>query len=305
MRTGLGLLAGIAAVLLAIFFLDVVRRHIEEGPRLIVVTEAAPELDPGSAVWVGGRRAGRVVSVRFREAEPGKAAPILIEAVLQREVADVLREDAAARIVKSGLMAPMVLDLRPGSPDRPPFDFDDTLRSTVSLIDQDRALALVDTLGLALEESRALGRRLRTALEDGEGTATALRRDPALLSALERRLRSLEDLLFGGPEGGRGTLARIATDTALSASLERVSSSLERLSTGGNPVPGELLTALDGLQASLIALERDLETGRGALGRALHDTAIYRQADLLGARLDSLRRELLESPLRWLRFRLF
>lgn len=310
-RPGLWLIGGLTAVALAVFFLDEIFRAVEEGPRLIVASEAAPELEAGADVWVAGRSAGRVLWVRFGDdRDPRSGTPILLKAALHREVAGVLRQDATAQITQEGLMAPTVLSLDPGSPESPPFDFRDTLRAAVTLVDQDRTLALLDTLRAATEEARPLGARLRDALERGGGTAAALRRDTTTLPSLERRLEALDRLLFGS-EGSGGSLGRMMGDTTLAATIEAVSASLSRLS-GAEPEPGrpetamrDLLAALDDLQASLVALERDLRAGRGTLGRALYDTAIVQQARLLEARMDSLRRELLENPLRWLRFRLF
>lgn len=309
-RPGLWLIAGLTAVSLTVFFLDEIRRAIEEGPRLVVASEAAPELEAGADVWVAGRSAGRVLWVRLRDdRDPRSGAPILLKAALHRDVAGVIRRDATARITQAGVMAPTVLSLDPGNPENPPFDFRDTLRAAVTLVDQDRTLALLDTLRAATEEARPLRTRLRDALDRGGGTAAALRRDTATLRSLERRLEALDRLLFGS-EGRGGSLGRMMGDTTLAATIETVAASLDRLSAGrdsgtAGTATRELLTALDGLQASLAALERDLRAGRGALGRALYDTAIVQQARLLEARMDSLRRELLENPLRWLRFRVF
>lgn len=310
-RGGLWLISGLAAAAFAVFFLDELRRAVEEGPRLVVVGPAAPDLAAGATVWVAGRPAGRVLSVRFRDdPDPRRAGAIVVEAALHREAAGVLRADASARITQEGVMAPTVLSLDPGSPDRPPFDFGDTLRGSVTLLDQDRTLALLDTLRATMEESRPLARRLRATLAEGDGTWATLRRDSTALRGLERRLRTLDRLLFGGPEGGDGTLGRMLRDTTVATSLEGLAASLDRLaaareSGGAETALRELLETLDGLQGSLLALERDLRRGRGALGRALHDTAILQQTRLLRARTDSLRRELLQHPLRWLRVRLF
>lgn len=310
LRPGLLLMAGITATLLVIFFLDEVRRAVEEGPRLYVVTQAAPRLQPGSVVWVAGRPAGRVLSVRFRDPDPDGAETIVIEAVVERYAVGVIREDASARIVASGLMAPVILSVRPGSPARPPFDFADTLRSTVALVDQDRALALVDTLRAELARARPAAARLRAMLENGGGTLAALRRDTSLAAGLEHGFRRLEALLYPAADEESGSLARLAADTALATRLERIGQALRRLAAERDSAETEtaveaLLAALSGLQSSLAALEYDLQAGRGALGRFLYDSAVLRERVLLEARTDSLRLELLRHPLRWLRFRLF
>lgn len=312
MRGGLGILAALAAAVLVGFLLDQILRAVQEGPRLVVVSPTAPGLGPGAAVWVAGRPAGRVLSVRLR---PGSATRddniTVIRAVLHREAIGVLREDASARVAPAGLMAPTVLSLSPGSPERPPHDFRDTIRATVALLDQERALARIDSLSAALETVRGPALRLRSALEEGDGTLAALRRDPSLLARLEERRGELERLLGLSGEGKPGGLARFFADPELAAGLERTAASLRRLEearrepSGAGPALDEVVAALGSLAARLDALERDLERGHGSLGRALADPEVARQRDLLAAQFDSLRAELLARPLRWLRIRLF
>ncbi|MFQ5679230.1 MAG: MlaD family protein [Gemmatimonadota bacterium] len=308
MRPGLAVLAGIAAAALAIFFLDEAERAAQEGPRLVVLTEAAPELEPGSTVWVAGRPAGRVLSVRFRNPTPGGKENVVIEAVLRRGAASVVRQDAKARIVSSSLLAPMVLSIRPGSPERPPFDFRDTLRSTVSLIDQDRALALMDTLRRTAEAARPLARRLAGEARSGSGTLAALRRDELTLPRLEERLERLQSLL--APEG-EGSLARFLADTALALGLERTTASLRRWSatldsvrTAGTDA-AEIAAVLERLEGRLAEMQSRAAQGYGTLGRTLHDPAILEQVELLQARLAAARSEVLANPFRYLRVRLF
>ena len=114
----------------AVFVSDVIERMLVEGPELTVVAPRASELEPGSAVWVAGTPAGRVLEVGFLDPDsPGER--LLIRAVLHRDIGRVVREDATAIVRRSGLLAPNVLSVDPGSPEQPPYDFRDTLAVSI------------------------------------------------------------------------------------------------------------------------------------------------------------------------------
>lgn len=307
-RTGLLLMAVLLAAALLVFFMDEIRRSLEEGPHLVVEMDEAPALEPGSGVWVAGRPAGRVTRVRFQASEGGAAGSVVIDAVLHREVGGTVRADATARVRESSLLAPMVLAIRPGSPDAPPYDFSDTLRRITESVDREDVSALADSLRTLLREARPVASRFARTVREGPGTLARLRADTLLEAELGRSLARLDRLL---PRGRHGFLARMARDTLLSAHLRSIAASLRELRTLGAREGRDagdleaLRRILDRLAARLDAVEGDLARGRGTLGRALYDSAILYQTRLLRSRMDSLRAELVAHPLRWLRFRIF
>lgn len=307
-RSGLLLMAGLLVVVLLVFFMDDLRRELEEGPRIVVEMEEAQALEPGSQVWVAGRPAGRVTRVRFQAPEEDRPGAVVIEAVLHREVAGAVRADATARVRESSLLAPMVLAIRPGTPDAPPYDYSDTLRRITESYGREDVMALADSLRTMLRETRPVAERFLETMREGSGTLGRLRADTVLAADLERGMERLDRLLRRAEAGFPG---RMAGDTLLALHLRSVAGTLRELRDlreEREGVPGEverLRRTFDGLVARLDAVEEDLVRGRGTLGRAMHDSAIPEQARLLRARLDSVRAELVAHPLRWLRFRLF
>lgn len=302
-RTGAGLLAALALVLAAVFLSDIVLRELSEGPRVTVAAAEARALEPGSPVWVGGVPAGRVTAIRFRHARREEQPPILIRAVLREDAAGTLRADATAQIRAPALLAPSVLALRPGRADRP-FDFGDTLRAEPPLDRQD-VRARIDSLSDALVALEPLADSLGSRLTEGPGTLAALRGDEALRAELRRAADRV--LRLAGEVPG-GTAARLAADTTATASLERSVDRVRRLAEGlrAEAGRGDSLTREMALLAERLgSLARRLETGRGTLGRLLHDEALHRERRRLEAQMDSLRAEVLADPLRWLRVRLF
>lgn len=298
-RTGVLQIALIAAVAAAVFFLDVVLREAAEGPELVVRAPAAREMTPGAEVWVAGVPAGRVTAVRFGD-EAGGEAPVLIRTVLRGEAASVLRSDASAAIRQSALLAPSVVAVTPGKSPRP-FDFSDTLRAR-TLVGGDELRSRLDSLAGELRALRPLGRRLGRRLEEGPGTLAALRSDTALLRELEG-LPDRVDALAGRIPSG--SAARLAADDSLAATWDSLARRARRIARGIGEGAGPLEAALDSLAASASAMGRRLEEGRGSLARFLGDGALARELRTMRARTDSVRRELLAEPLRWLRFRLF
>ncbi|MFQ5688871.1 MAG: MlaD family protein [Gemmatimonadota bacterium] len=308
-RIGLGLM-GLAVLLsLAAFFLDQIRRSLADGPRVVVTAPEAREIEPGSEVRVAGQPAGRVVAVHFsapRGSEPGH---VIVEAVLRRAAAGFVRADASARVQRTGMLAPMVLEIDPGHGDRPPFDFSDTLRTTQATIIPEKILAKADSLRALMSDVEPQARKLQVALLQGSGTLAALSRDSLLLQDLADHLARLDDFLTRHRDGGsvgkilRDTLIRTAVDSTR-AKLEGLArmraSALERRAG-----VADLEATLEDLSARLDSLGRGLEAGRGTGGRLLYDPELSRQMELLVARRDSLVRELFGNPFRWLRFRIF
>lgn len=319
-RTGLLLLAALAALALAVFFSDAIRREVEEGPRLLVVAREAPGIAPGSSVWVAGHPSGRVTSVEFLSPRLAERGDVLIQAVLQRDVVGAIRADATASVEPSALLAPEVLAIDPGSPSAPPFDFADTLRTEETEMRAEEVMALGDSLLVLLRDLRPLGERLRAELREGGGTLPALGRNPETMEAVDRRLERLSDIL-ARLDRGEGSAGRLLADTALPVHVRRLRARLDSLgallerrafTAGGGRGPAEavgsppsLATALERLARRTAALDSLLETGAGTAGQLLHDDAIARETRLLRSRLDSLRVDLARRPLRWFRLRIF
>lgn len=307
-RIGAGLIAGIAIVSLTVFFLDAIERATSDGPRVTMLADAAPGLEPGSTVWVAGRPVGRVLRLDFRPPGEVEGGVVIIEAVLQRGVGPILRADASAQIGASGLLEPEIIAIDPGTSTLPPWDFADTLRAPTDALTEEDLRAMADTLlqaRVALAESL---RGLRERIRRGGGTLAAFEANPEVLETVGERTRRLGRLVE--EEIPDGTLGRLGRDTLITWRLERIRARMARLDSlpGRRNALDELeraTGALDGLHARIARLSEGLDRGEGTAGRALRDGEIARQTALLRARLDSLVVELMRDPSRWLRVRVF
>lgn len=304
LRPGLLLLGGLAVVAGSIFFLDVVLRELAEGPELIVTAAEARDLEVGAAVWVAGVPGGRVTAIRFLPPGGKASRRVVLRTSLRSDVAETMRRDASAVIRASALLAPAVVDVRPGRAEAP-YDFSDTLRAA-NQIDREELQARADSVFERLATLQPLADRLRTRLTEGPGTFAAFARDDALRASLARSLERLDALAARASEG---SAARLAADTGLHRALDRVRDRGAALADDGPGSPGwmegDLRAEMEELRQGLGWLTGRVTGTRGTAGRLRTDPALDREARLLRARLDSVRTELLSRPFRWLRFRLF
>lgn len=306
LRLGAAILVLLGVAAAAVFFVDSLERELSEGPQLYVEAASAGGVEVGSDVWIAGIRAGRVEAVRLERPGSGHG-PVLIQAVLERGAARLLRADASASLRASALLAPDVVALDPGTEVGRPFRFEDTLVARPALRVAE-LLARADTLRARLHRLAPDGRALVSRLENGPGTLASFRAHPGRLDSLRMDLARSRRLALAS---GGGTAVRILRDTALRREAHRVRARIAAFAAPGGPLArsrrerAALSATLDSLRHRKRLLDARLAEGRGTAGRVLHDRAIQRERALFRARMDSVRTELFAHPLRWLRFALF
>jgi len=306
-RIGFLLIAIVVAVSVVAFFIDSLERATVEGPRITVTTTSAPGVEPGTGVWVAGRPVGRVLSVEFRPPRDGEDR-IVIEAVLERGVDDVLRADATVTIQAGALLEPVILAIQPGTGSAPRRDPDLPLRAITEQLDPEALLAMAEELGRAGERLRDEASRVKSVITRENGTLTRLAADPDVLAESGALLARVDTVMRR--EVPNGTVGRFAEDTLISQRLVRIRerlADLDTLRTRERAVRSleETMTALTGFQDRLLRISQRLDQGEGTAGRAMRDGEIDRQLSLLRARLDSTFVEFMKRPDRWLRVTVF
>jgi len=272
-RIGFLLIALVVAVSVIVFFIDSLERATVEGPRITVTTPSAPGVEPGTAVWVAGRPVGRAVSLEFRG--PGEGPDrIVIDAVLQRGVDEVLRADATVTIQAGALLEPVILAVRPGTGSAPRRDPDLPLRATTEQLDPDSLLALAETLGRAGERLRDQADRTRSVIARSDGTLPLLAEHPDVLAEAGAMLERVNTVVRR--ELPDGALGKFAQDTLINRRLARIRrrlAGLDTLHARERAVRSlqETTTALSAFQDRLVRISRRLDEGEGTAGRALRD----------------------------------
>ncbi len=305
-RGGSAIIAALVLLMMGVFFLDTAVRARTEGPRVTVLATSAPGLRAGSTVLVAGRPVGRVISVGLGNTN-SPVERVLIEAALERSATLILRANAHAEVAASDLLGPLLVVIDPGD-SADPWDYRDTLRSAGQPLDQERVRALADTLLLAMRGLREGVAEARTTLENAPGSLQRFNDDPAQLQGFRANLALLERILIDDLPAS--SIGRLATDTLIEAAAARIRGRAADLK--GDPgrdgaIRGleRATEAFDGLTSRIDLLVQGLEAGEGTAGRVLMDGELSRQIELLRTGLRTLTEEMMRSPERWLRVRVF
>ena len=304
-------LAGLVAA--TVFSSDAIVRARLEGPRITVLAHSASGLGPGSAVWVAGRPMGRVLSISFRPVDSAVADAshpdhVVIDAVLERVAAPILRTDATAEVRESDLMAPVIVAVQPGTGSAPPWNFSDTLRAAGRPLDPEVVLALADTLLQSIRSLEARASEARHTIASAQGSFRRLGEEPETMEGLRRSLETFRGLVER--DLPRSSLSRLATDSLVGNAVGRVRERVAALDASPERRASRrsleaTVAALDAMGTRLSSLARRIERGEGTMGRALMDGEIRRQFDALRATAAALAEELMADPSRWLRVRVF
>lgn len=306
-RVGALLILVIGVVATAVFFLDALVRITTEGPHITVMTQSAPGVEPGTAVWVAGRDVGRVLSVEFKEPTRG-IERIEVVAVLERGVERFIRADATVNIQPGALLEPVVVVIHPGSPNRATWDLDVPFTTTNETVDPEALVEMGAALRASGDSLRGEAERLRSAIRRGGGSIALLADNPDVLREAGSTMEEAAEVLTR--DLPHGNLGRLAADTLIAARLARIRERLATLDTLGTRDRAiqsfeETSAAMEAFENRLLALSDRLDSGEGSAGRWLRDGEIGQQLGLLRARIDSMSVELARYPDRWLRVKVF
>lgn len=305
-RQGFLLLGSLTVISTAVFFVDNVQRRIADGPTIVVTAPSARNLRVGDDVWVAGKRAGRVVAVSLLDPDSAGTDVVAVSATIRKAFEHTVRADSRVRVAASGLLAPKVVAIQPGSLAAVKLLTGDTLK-TERLIGPDSLLALGRMARGALDTLEEVSERLRRRIAEGGGTLMALRHDGEIgprLALARSRAETLSAL------ARESRLASLASDPEVRETMSRALARL-RVSgaEGGQGLRPDslmvLLQEVDALRTRLESIGADLREGRGTAGRLVSDDELQKQRDELRQGIDAVRAELMRNPLRWLRFRLF
>ncbi len=304
---GVAILVVLSLVSIVTFFGDAVRRARAEGPRVTVLAGEVEGLERGSAVWIAGKPAGRVLDIRFQDVEGPPEERVAIETVLLRDAIPYVMADARVTIGASGLLAPSVVKIGPGTSSAVPLQAGDSLTAS-GRPDLDDFRLIADSVRRALAESSRGMAQIRDRMVREDGSSLGLLRDTSLVAALETGRVRLERLSLAFREG-RG-LARALREDTIRNSLRRAGTRISELvASGGVRARSDSLRALGATLETLLRNAGELASGveraEGTAGRAVRDSALDVAIRKTRAQLDSLSADLGQNPLAWLRIRLF
>jgi len=295
------LILGLAAVGLAIFYLDVIQRALRPTYSVHVLLPDAPGIRPGTPVTVAGIEAGRVTRVALAPVNSDSLAKAVLTLELGTAVRPQVRRDSDVRLRQTRLLGDPIVDVVPGSLAAGALPPGDTLRGR-HRPDPAAALARARDLGAAFDSLRGPAQRLAAAWQATQPAAVAAARR---LSAAQAELRSLGAAYRTGPlaarlqdQEWRAAIGRTRTAAAELRSLFRRGAGLREAAVLG-PELARLAARADTLSREFHRLEAALTTPGGVPAPLGRDTALARALRAARAELDSLIVETRRNPLRF------
>ncbi len=279
----IGLLVTVALTLgsLAVFFIDETRKAIEDRYTLYFHTFTTQTLRPRAPVWLAGQPVGQVTRIRFEPPSRGRGELLHVELSLEARVQPLITEGAAAQVITSGLIGEAVVNIVPVSVPSPPLlDLSDL--PTAAEIDPAQILGRLRELSDSIRPVAEHWRRVLDVALDGPGTVTRFIQRPAETRALAERLDRMSQN-FEQMSRVAANFSDVFTDPGVRAALERIGPRLEKLGadwqlSGGSVAAfnGDtaLAARLDRISSSASRISERLSSGRGTLGRLMHDRVL-------------------------------
>ena len=307
-RVGLVLLTSLVILSLGMFFIGNVGDVFGTRYRLVTLMASAAGLVPGAPVQVAGQNAGRVDRIEFIRPEdrPPTGEAVAVWLAVDIEIRDQVRSDSRARVRTQGLLGDRLIDIEPGSADRPVLEEGDTLAAAPALNYQE----LLGQAADAVQNLTSLAENLSAVTDGllaGEGALGQMLVD-------DRLYRNLVDLSDGlnaviGPVAeGQGFLGRLIREDTLYHRLVAATAGLDSLTAAimsGSGTLGQLVRsdslyrALSSSATRTDSLLARLERGDGSLGRLITDEGLYEELLRTMVDLNALLQDVREDPKRF------
>lgn len=308
-RVGIVLIVALTILGLGVFLIGDIGDVFGTRYRVVTLMESAAGLVPGAPVQVAGQNVGQVDRIEFippEERPPGGEA-VAVWLGVNVEIREQIRADSRARVRTQGLLGDRLIDIEPGSPDRPVLEEGDTLAAAPALSYQE----LLGQAADAVQSLTTLSRDLTEALAGvsrGEGTLGQLLVDDSLYAELVE-LAAATNAVLDPLERGEGALGRLLRDEALYDRLVSTTAGLDTLTrdllegegTLGRLVRSDsLYAALAGAATRADSLLGAVSRGEGMFGRLVTDPRLYEELLKTVVDLNALLEELRAEPGRFI-----
>ncbi len=303
LKVGMVAVAGIVALALGVLLFARVGALHGNKSRIVILTDHAPGVLPGTEVWLAGERIGLVDKIEFRPISADTSRRVAIHATILESFMPQVRKNAHADIRPGGnLIGSPVVYISSGTPRNPPARDGDTIstksvgvikdvgENVTQLVSRLTVLADSGSKALALlnSEAGAAGAFTRGGLpriasvsgsmsaimskaSKGNGSAGLLARGDIGLRL--RRVLSAKDSLTSMLNSGNGNIGRFRRDSTLGPTIAHMKSEVDSL--------------------------RGLMSG-SSLTKVRTDTALTSQLRIVRAQLDSLMTDIKKHPRKYL-----
>ncbi len=304
-RVGIVLLFTLAVLAVGILFIGDVGDVFGSRYRLLTLMESAAGLVKGAPVQVAGQNVGQVDRVEFIRPEdrPPTGEAVAVWLGIDVAIQDQIRADSRARVRTQGLLGDRLIDIEPGSADRPVLREGDTLQAAPALSYEELLAQAADAVQslttLSNDLTATLGR-----VSSGEGSLGQLLVDDDLYRGLVSLNENLNGVL-APLVSGEGALGQLLRDPEL---YDRMVAATARLDSAtalvveGDGTLGQLVRS-DSLYRSLTSaafradsLLAAIERGDGALGQLVTDESLYEELLKTVVDLNAFLQDVRENP---------
>jgi phospholipid/cholesterol/gamma-HCH transport system substrate-binding protein len=252
-------------------------------------------LKTGAPVNLEGVTIGEVKKVQVVTDPARKLTPIRVEMKLNPNFNSSVRTDTLAALATVGVLGDTVVDLDSKTATGPPISDGAELHPTETPSIQDVVKAsqgTIESVNLILAKLD----RIIEGLQNGEGSAGKLIKDPMLYNQTASTLQELHTLATN-LNSGRGTVGKLLTDDQLYNRLNDAANKLDTVATNlsdGKGSAGKLLkddTLYNNLNETVTnanELISQINHGKGSLGKLAHDPEFAKKLDDTITKLDSI-----------------
>ncbi len=249
----------------------------------------------GGEVQFQGVTIGEVTKVLVSIDPARRVAPVHVTMKIDPKFQGSLHKDSTASLTKVGLVGDTVVDinsqlasgplLQDGDqlPSNEPTDIDAVMKSSKTTL---------DTLNTTLAKLNGIV----TGLQNGEGTAGQLIKNPALYNNASETIGQLRQLATN-INSGKGSVGKLMHDDELYNRLDDTANKLDTIAnnlSAGKGTAGKLLnddTLYNNLNSTVShanSILAEADAGRGGLGLLVKDPKFAKQLDQTMTRLDKL-----------------
>ncbi|HOT35531.1 MAG TPA: MlaD family protein [Candidatus Latescibacteria bacterium] len=270
-RTGVFVILGFALFVGALFVLGARKQLFEDVYEIYSTYEDVGGLQEGAFVRIAGINVGTVKKIALPELSQNR---VVVTFSIRGDARRLIRRDSKAIIDTEGLLGARIVIIVPGSPDEPEVPEGGTIQgqSPIQLhrfsANIDRALEHLDAVVINSADLLAAGSSILQKVDAGQGTLGELVNNPALydtvISSLAqfRRVAATADGTLRNVQGLAGEIAgsvdRTLTHYSVAAdTLRDAGSEFRRTAKATNTIL------------------RDLQEGRGTLGKLMTDDSAY------------------------------
>lgn len=303
----IGLVSGAAVIGLAASILIFARVGALHGDRsqLVILTDHAPGVLPGTEVWLAGEKVGLVNKITFRPVSSDTSRRVAIKADILTQYMPQIRKSAHADIRPGGnLIGSPVVYISSGTPASPEVRNGDTITTKSVGVIKDvgaNVTQLVDRLTvLADSGSKALALLNSEAGAVGAFTRRGLPRIASVGGTMSSILRQVNT-----GNGSAGLISR--GDLGLKfRSIMASKDSITQMMTTGNGNLGRfhrdstLGPTIAHLKAQVDSLRGMMSNQTGGIGKLKSDSAMAREMAKVRLQLDSLMKDVKKHPRKYL-----